>query len=158
VIEAGRRPREASIEEYHRVLVTVSLALMASVALFVGVAWVLVATERFQPFIGLQPGVRIGVGAFLLALLGASYPLSRAVGGDSPPDTREKALSNVQTRVMVGMAMRDAVGAMAAVLILLAGDVVLGGTLAFLVLLSMGLSLPGREQLDEAARGLPSGG
>ena len=67
------------------------------------------------------------------------------------------AIEHTLDRV-VSAACAEAVGAMAAVLILLAGDVVLGGTLAFLVLLSMGLSLPGREQLDEAARGLPSGG
>ncbi len=155
---AGRPPDEGSISEYHRVLLTISVALMGSVALMVGIAWVLVATGRFQPFIGLQPAVRIGVGVFLMALLGASYPLSRAVGTGEPITSREQALADVQTRVMIGMAVRDAVGAMAAVLILLAGDAVLGGTLGVVVLVSMGLSLPRREQLEEAVRGLPAAG
>lgn len=135
-----------------------SIALMVSVALMVGVAWFLVATGRFQPFIGLQPVVRIGVGIFLVALLGASYPLSRAVGSGDRPTSREEALGHVQTSVMIGMAVRDAVGAMAAVLILLAGDLVLGGTVAVLAFLSMGLALPRREQLEEAVRGLSAGG
>lgn len=157
-MEGSADPRVATIGEYHRVLLTVSAALMVSVALMVGVAWFLVTSGQFQPFIGLQPAVRIGVGIFLLGLLGSSYPLSRAVGTGERPRSREKALANVQTSVMIGMAVRDAVGAMAAVLILLAGDLVLGGTVAVLVLLSMGSSLPRREQLEEAVRGLPAAG
>ena len=151
----GRRPGGDSVAEYHRVLVLMSWALMGSVAVMVGGAWTLVATGTFQPFLGLQTPVRIGVGVFLVLLLGSAYPLSRAVGAGARPATRERALAVVQTRVMVGMAVRDAVGAMAAVLILLAGDVVLGGTVGALVLASMALALPRREQLEEAVRGLP---
>ena len=73
-------------------------------------------------------------------------------------NAREKALAVLQTRVMVGMAIRDAVGAMAAVLILLAGDTVLGGTLGALVLVSMGAALPNRQAFEDAVRGLPEAG
>lgn len=158
---SGRGPEpdrdEDSIGEYHRVLSLVSLALLGSVALMVGGAWALVATGAFQPFLGVRPPVRIGIGVFLIVLLGAAYPLSRAVGADRRPGTRQEALAREQTRVMVGMAVRDAVGAMAAVLILLAGDVVLGGTLGAMVLVSMAAALPRRDQLEEAVRGLPPG-
>jgi hypothetical protein len=151
----GADRAEASIGEYHRVLTFVSLALLGSVALMVGGAWALVATGAFQPFLGLRLPVRIGVGVFLIVLLAAAYPLSRAVGSGNRPETREEALARVQTRVTVGMAVRDAVGAMAAVLILLAGDIVLGGTVGALVLVSMAAALPRRDQLEEAVRGLP---
>lgn len=154
---ARARRDENSIEEYHRVLTLVSIALLGSVAVMVVGAWALVATGTFQPFLGLRLPVRIGVGVFLVVLLGAAYPLSGAVGTGGRAETREDALSRVQTRVMVGMAVRDAVGAMAAVLILLAGDVVLGGTIGVLVLMSMAAALPRREQLQEAVRGLPPG-
>lgn len=134
----------------------ISMALIGSVAVMVGGAWALVASGTFQPFLSLQLPVRIGVGVFLLVLLAATYPLSRAVGSGGRPESREEALSIVQTRVMVGMAVRDAVGAMSAVLILLAGDVTLGGTVGALTLVSMVTSLPRLEQLEEATRGLPA--
>ena len=135
-----------------------SSVLMASVVILVGGAWALVATGAFQPFLGFRPPVRIAIGVFLVALLLAAYPLSRAVGGGARPESREQALAVLQTRVMVGMAIRDAVGAMAAVLILLAGDTVLGGTLGALVLVSMGAALPNRQAFEDAVRGLPEAG
>lgn len=144
-----------SIGEYHRVLTIVSLALAGSVTVMVGGAWVLVATGAFQPFLGLRGPARLGVALFLALLLAAAYPLSRAVGSGSRPASREEALARVQTRVMVGMAIRDAVGAMAAVVVLLAGDVVLGGTIGALALVSMAVALPRRGDFEEAVRGLP---
>ena len=133
----GGPPGGSSVDEYHRILTVLSLALMASVVILVGGAWALVATGAFQPFLGFRPPVRIAIGVFLVALLLAAYPLSRAVGGGPRP---------------------DAVGARAAVLILLAGDTVLGGTLGALVLVSMGAALPNRQAFEDAVRGLPEAG
>jgi hypothetical protein len=134
------------------------MALLASVVLLVGGAWVMVATGTFQPFLGLRGAARIGVALFLVLLLAAAHPLSRAVGTGRRPDSREEALAGVQTRVMVGMAIRDAVGAMAAVVILLAGDVLLGGTVGVLAVVGMIASIPRREELEEAVRRVPAGG
>ncbi|MEJ2538937.1 MAG: hypothetical protein P8188_02935 [Gemmatimonadota bacterium] len=146
------------LREYHRVLLGLSVALMIGVLVMTGGAWMMVASGTFQPFLGLQPGVRLGVGFFLLLLLGASYPVARAAGSGDPPENRREALSQVQTRVMVAMATRDAVGGMAAVVILLTGDIVLGGSVAAATLLAMASDLPRIGVLEEAVRGLPPEG
>ena len=142
----------STLREYHRVLVGLSWALIAGVAAMAGGAWFLVAAELFQPFLGFTTPVRIGIAVFLVLLLLSAGPLKRAVGGDGPPSNPAEALSRVQTRVMVGMAVRDAVGAMAAVLILLSGDLLVGGSAAVATLVAMVSDLPGLDDLEEAVR------
>ena len=147
-------PRSSTLREYHRVLVGISWALIGGVAAMAGGAWFLVATGTFHPFLGFSTPVRIGIAVFLVLLLLAAGPLQRAVGGGEPPEDEAAALARVQTRVMVGMAVRDAVGAMAAVLILLSGDVLVGGSVAAATLVAMVSDLPAMDDLEAAVRGL----
>ncbi len=147
-------PSGSTLREYHRVLVGISWALIAGVAAMAGGAWFLVATGTFLPFLGFTTPVRIGIAVFLVLLLLAAGPLERAVGGGEAAEDEAAALSRVQTRVMVGMAVRDAVGAMAAVLILLSGDLLVGGSAAAATLVAMVSNLPRMDDLEAAVRGL----
>ena len=150
-------PGGSSLEEYHRVLVGLSWALIAGVAAMAGGAWFLVASGGFQPFLNFTTPVRIGIAVFLVLLLLVAGPVTRTASrGERPRDART-ALSRLQTEVMVGMAVRDAVGAMAAVLILLSGDWVVGGTTAAAALVAMISDLPTLDDLRDAVRGLPPG-
>lgn len=150
---AAGDPGSSTLREYHRVLVGISWALIAGVAVMAGGAWFLVTTGTFTPFLGFTAPVRIGIAVFLVLLLLAAGPLERAVGGGEPPEDEAAALGRVQTRVMVGMAVRDAVGAMAAVLILLSGDLLVGGSVAAATLVAMASDLPTIDDLEAAVRG-----
>lgn len=140
------------LDQAHRVLLVISLALAGSVAVMAGVSLILVQGGHFTAFLGFSPVVRVGVAVFLALLLGASYPVYRLAGGPSEVPGAASALQAFQTRVITAMAMREFVGMAGAVLILLSRDLAVGGTLSVLAVASILLSLPRRKELAEAVR------
>jgi hypothetical protein len=139
-----------SVDQAHRVLTIICLALVGGVVTMAGVSVILVTSGTFPPFLGYPEAVRLGVGAFLLLLLGASYPVYRHAGGATNPDEPGGALSAFQTKVIAAMALREFVGIAGGLLILLSRDMVLGGTLVVLSVATMLLALPRKEDLREA--------
>lgn len=140
------------LDQAHRVLLVISLALAGGVALMAGVSLILVQGGHFTAFLGFSPAVRVGVAVFLALLLGASYPVYRLAGGPSEVPGAASGLQAFQTRVITAMAMREFVGMAGAVLILLSRDLALGGTMSVLAVASILLSLPRKKELAEAVR------
>lgn len=140
------------VDQAHRVLTFLCLSLAGSVALMAGVSALLVTTGAFPPFLGYPQAVRLGVGIFLILLLGASYPLYGLAGGSGEASDPAGAVTAFQTRVITSMAVREFVGIAGALLILLSRDFILGGTLAGLSLITIVLALPRKEDLLEAVR------
>lgn len=147
---------EGTVREYHRVLTLVTYGLMFSVVTVALVSAALVHTGTYPPFLNFSPLVWTGIVAFMLLLLAVSYPLQRKARRASRPTTREEALGLEQTGVMVGMAVRDAVGVTGGVIILLTGHYLVGGGMAALALAAMFLDRPREQDLITAVRGLPS--
>lgn len=140
------------LDQAHRVLLIICLALAGGVAVMAGVALMLLYTGAFPPFLGFSPGVRIGVAVFLALLLGASYPVHRMAGGATAVTDGASALQAFQTRVITAMAMREFVGIAGSVLILLSRDLAVGGTLAALSVITILLALPRKDDMREAVR------
>lgn len=143
---------QVDLDQAHRVLLIICLALAGGVAVMAGVAVMLVQTGTFPPFLGFSQGVRVGVAIFLALLLVASYPIHRMAGGAVAVTDAASALQAFQTRVITAMAIREFVGIAGAVLMLLSRDFVVGGTLAALSVITILLALPRREDLREAVR------
>jgi len=140
------------LAQAHRVLLIICLALAGGVAVMAGVAFMLVQTGTFPPFLGFSPAVRLGVAAFLFLLLAASYPIHNMAGGAVAVTDAASALQAFQTRVITSMAVREFVGIAGSVLILVSRDLAVGGTLAALSVITILLALPRREDLREAVR------
>ncbi|MDT8340167.1 MAG: hypothetical protein RQ751_01525 [Longimicrobiales bacterium] len=148
----AQRGPSVDVDQAYRVLVGICLVLAGGVVLAAGGAWAVLEAGLFPPFLGFPAWVRWSVGAGLLVLLAASYPAHRAAGGAVAVTDAATALQAFQTRVITAMAMREFVGMAGAVLILLSRDLLVGGTLAGLAVLSILLALPRREDLREAVR------
>ena len=140
------------LDQAHRVLIIICLALAGGVAVMAGVALMLLHTGAFPPFLGFSRGVRVGVAIFLALLLAASYPVHRMAGGAVEVTDAASALQAFQTRVITAMAMREFVGIAGSVLILLSRDMVVGGSLAALSVITILLALPRKDDLREAVR------
>ena len=149
----SRTLSDADLDQSYRVLLIISLAMAGGVALFAGIAAFVVSTGQFDPFMGWPGWVRGSIAAFLIVLLAASYPLYRLAGGAPRPGDPYAALSVFQTKVIVANGVRDAVGIMGAVLILFAGDLVLGGSVAIASVVTILLSLPRKDDMRAALRG-----
>lgn len=145
-------PPDLDLDQAHRVLLFLCLALGGGVVVMAGVALALVYSGAYPPFLGFPQGVRIGVGIFLGLLLGVSYPVHRTAGGSTPVTDAASALQAFQTRTITAMAIREFVGIAGSVLILLSRDLLVGGTLAALSVVSILLALPRKEDLREAVR------
>lgn len=133
----------------HRTLRIVSLALAGALAAFALGAAVLVAADAFHPFLQLNQTVRAGVAVFLGGLLWAAGPISRAARRS---EDGAEPLDALQRGVIAGLAVRDVVGVMGAVLILLAGDLWLGGAAALLAGVEMVRAVPSTEVLRAELR------
>ena len=142
----------ADLDQAHRILLFICIALAAGVAVMALVAYVLVSAGYFPPFLGFSSGVRIGIAVFLGLLLGASYPVHRLAGGSEEITDPATALQAFQIRVITAMAMREFVGIAGSVLILLSRDLVVGGTLAALSVVAILLALPRKEDMREALK------
>ncbi|HSG46987.1 MAG TPA: hypothetical protein VLA43_04130 [Longimicrobiales bacterium] len=140
------------LDQAHRVLIIICLALAGGVAVMAGVALMLLHTGAFPPFLGFSQGVRVGIALFLALLLAASYPVHRMAGGAVEVTDAASALQAFQTRVITAMAMREFVGIAGSVLILLSRDMVVGGSLAALSVFTILLALPRKDDLREAVR------
>lgn len=140
------------LDQAHRVLLFICIALAAGVAVMALVAYGLVSGGYFPPFLGFDSGVRIGVAVFLGLLLGASYPVHRLAGGSQEVTDPATALQAFQMRVITAMAMREFVGIAGSVLILLSRDLAVGGTLAALSVAAILLALPRKADMREALR------
>ena len=145
----SHRP-QVSIDHAHRVLLGICIALAGSVFVMASVSLVLVSSGTFPPFLGFSPTVRIGVGVFLVLLLGASYPIYRRAGEGVQGDGPDDALAAFQTKVIAAMAVREFVGIAGGLLILLSRDMVLGGTLVVLSIGTILLALPRKDDLRAA--------
>lgn len=146
------RDEPVDLDQAHRVLLVICLALAGGVIVMAGVAFALVSGGHFPPFLGFPAGIRIGIAVFLGLLLGASYPVHRAAGGFQEVTDAATALQSFQTRVITAMAMREFVGMAGSVLILLSRDIAVGGTLAALSVVSILLALPRKADMQEAVR------
>jgi hypothetical protein len=141
------------LDQVHRILSVMILIFAGGVASFAGVSFFVVSTGAFSPFLGYPEVVRLGIGVFLLFLLAMSYPLSRWSGAANPGESRSDAVARFQTRAVVGAAVRESVGIMGGLLILLAGDVVLGVTAAALAVVTLVTGIPSKDALRAATRG-----
>ena len=145
-------PPEVDLDQAYKVLVGLSLAFAGGVALFAVVSVFLVQTGSFTPFMGYTGLVRGAVAAFVILLIGSSWPLYRLAGGAVSADDPNAALSAFQIKVIVANAIREAAGLMGGVLILLFGDLLVGGTAAALSVGAILLSLPRKDDMREALR------
>lgn len=145
-------PGAPDLDQAYRVLLIICLALVFGVVAFAGVAAFLSSSGAFPGFLGFSPLVRTGIAVGFLVLLVGAYPLQSMAGGPVPVDDAASALQAHQTKTIVGMAVREFVGIAGGVLILLSGDLVLGGTLVGLTVITMLLALPRKEEMRAAMR------
>jgi hypothetical protein len=137
----------------HRQAVLITAALAMGVASLAGVAVALVVTGTVEPVLVTTPLLRGAVLVPAVLLLGAARALEARLResprGADPAEAAGRWLSGT----VVGMALREAVGLLGGVIVLVTGDVLAGLALAAGALLVMLLAAPRQSDLARRLRG-----
>lgn len=139
-------PREL-VDRVHRGAATVVGALILGVVMFAGIAFAVGDTGVFPADLANAP-FRWGMVALAAVILGAARPLSRKVASvPRGADAETTAAAWMRSRI-VGSALREAVGMLGGVMILL-GDMEAGLALAAASIGVMLLAFPRKSDLEE---------
>ena len=147
-MSAGRE----RVQSVHNRGVILTAALAMGHLALAGVATGFVLSGSLEPAFSTTPLLRGAVAVMGLLMLGAATViggrLAEAPAGATPDDAAQR----YPTGLVVGMALREAVGLAGAMLILLAGDLVVGGALVAAALLTMIAAAPRRADIESRLR------
>lgn len=150
-----RQEAEARVEEHLRNERLIAGALMAGVAIAIGLGSWAVTARLFDPppLAGLPPAVTWAVAAYVLAsILAAGFVERKIAGTVEPGDGLEGALQARMRAVILGMALREGPALLGVVWGALSGSLAWLLALGVLPLISMGFAWPGEDDLRAAIR------
>ncbi len=146
-------PRQSPLDTSYRTLVVIWLAMVAGVASFGVVTWVLLDVLDV-PMSTLPPGILTTAAPFLVLLMAAGLYVGQRMEAGIPRGLEpEETLRRYQTARIVSLAVSEAGGLAFIVLSLLAGEAAwaLGGAAICVAIMTLGR--PRREDLDRRTRG-----
>jgi hypothetical protein len=152
---------QSLVDQRHRILGIICFALLASVAIYVGIAFVLIqqgsipTTDSAElpeifPVVLCAIAVLTVMGAQVMAAALLKQNLARATGEDPTP-----RLNAFQSAVIIGFAMREAAAVMGLVLTFLTGEILWVVGLSAVAAAAMLLAWPRKQRMLEIARGGP---
>jgi hypothetical protein len=135
-----------------RVELVITAALAGGVILLAGVASFLVMRGAMTPYMATTPLLRGIVVVIAIFFLGTARAIERRIRRGPAHADREAIVRAHFSGTLVGMALREAVGLLGGMMILVSGDVAAGAALAGAAVLVMALALPKGDDLEERLR------